>query len=111
MKRLSVVLVFLFLLSVAVLPAFPGVGEHMAPPLTASSAEDDEGGNSTLVYPFDDYFLDYPDYENVTDTLHELEAEHPDIMKVHDLTALTSFGATHYDRVVWSGGDGGEVAG
>jgi len=101
MKRLSVVLVFLLLLCMVVLPALPGVEEHMAPPLTASSAEDDEGGNSTLVYPFDDYFLDYPDYENITDTLHELEAEHPDIMKVYDLTALTSFGATHYNRVVW----------
>ncbi len=36
---------------------------------------------------FDDYFQDYFTYETMMDALNMLEAKHPDIMKVYDLTA------------------------
>ncbi len=65
------------------------------------AAESQEESNSTLVYPFDEHFLDYPGYENLTDQLFAIQANHSDIMEIYDLTELTSFGATHYDRVVW----------
>jgi len=65
------------------------------------SAQSEEETNSTIVYPFDEYFLDYPGYDDINDMLFEQEAKYPDIMRVYDLTALTSFGKTHYDRTVW----------
>ena len=61
-----------------------------------------EGNNTTIVYPFDTNFQDYISYQNLTDTLHRLASQYPNIMKVYDLTALTEWGTTQYGRTVWA---------
>ena len=61
-----------------------------------------DGNNTTIVYPFDKNFLDYISYQNLTDTLHRLQSQYPDIMKVYDLTSLTPWGTTQYGRTVWA---------
>ena len=68
---------------------------------TIVTGQSTEETNSTLVYPFDENFLDYTGYDDLEDQLFELEAANPEIMEIYDLTELTSFGTTHYGRTVW----------
>ena len=96
--RFAAIALVLILIMVPVLSAFEHGEDTWHPTVSGQSGSE---LNSTIVYPFDEHFLDYPGYDNVTDQLFALEVNHSDIMKVYDLTALTSFGATHYDRVVW----------
>lgn len=70
--------------------------------LNPSGNNDEEGNGSAIVYPFDEYFQDYISYQNLTDTLHRLEKQYPNIMKVYDLTSLTPWGTTQYGRTVWA---------
>jgi len=52
-------------------------------------------------FPYEDRFSSYPAYDNLTEFLHQIEAQNPDIVELHDLTSNTEYGATYQGRAVW----------
>ncbi len=95
--RSGALLIALLLLSTAAVPATS---------LSVTSHRNDrtameEEGNSTIVYPIDEGFLEYPSYDEVTTRLQMLAMYNPDIVSITDLSEMTDNGATWYDRSIW----------
>lgn len=88
---------FLFLI---VLISLVNIADATALSSVEDEERDDENG-------FNHYFLDYFDYESMMEALNMLEAKHPDIMRVYDLTATIDSDkgmppSTWQGRSVWA---------
>ncbi len=107
--------VFLLLVSNISVLALGAIGEQDSPqpqPLpsdapavglsAAMTAASQEANNSSVLYPWDDLFTTYLEYPELTTYLHRLEAEHRDIARLYDITALTDKGSTWQGRTVWA---------
>lgn len=97
--RFAILWLALILITLSFFPALGHPGDDGI--LMMASGQSEDGTNANITYSFDEHFLDYPDYDNLTQQLFDIQTENPDIAEVYDLTELTSFGETHYGRAVW----------
>ncbi|RLF50106.1 MAG: hypothetical protein DRN20_00100 [Thermoplasmata archaeon] len=84
MKNSHMLVVLLIVLSVA-FPAFQGMQD------SANTAPS-----------FEELFSGYFNYTSMSIELHKIASEHPDIVRLYDLTKNTEYGATWMGRAVWA---------
>ena len=88
----------------------PGGGP--AGPVTVPAVAEEANATAEL-FSFDHYFTDYREYEQIYEEMARLAAENPEIVRLHDLAALTENGQTWLGRQIWalkiSDGVGGET--
>ena len=69
--------------------------------LTDGGAPEGYGPDANYTFPFDPYFDDYRDYQEIYEEMERIAANHPEISQLYDLTENTDYGQTWKSKSIW----------